>query len=85
MEMGLLPVKIVVRVELMGMRMVERMGGMAWEIGWDGTEQRTDELMMIMTVSRTETRLSWRSRQNKKRKMMGSTAKKKLKMGSISQ
>lgn len=38
MEMGLLPVKIVVRVELMGMRMVERMGGMAWEIGWDGTE-----------------------------------------------
>lgn len=54
-------------------------------MGWDGTEHRTDELMMIMTVSRTETRLSWRSRQNKKRKMLGSTAKKKLKMGSISQ
>lgn len=53
-------------------------------MGRDGTH-RTDELMMIMTVSRTETRLSWRSRQNKKRKMMGSTAKKKLKMGSISQ
>lgn len=82
--MGLLPVKIVVRVELMGMRMVERMGGMAWEMGRDGTH-RTDELMMIMTVSRTETRLSWRSRQNKKRKMLGSTAKNKLKMGSISQ